>query len=311
MICVYDIGNENYTANGDAILTPTECKVKMVAGGQYNLNMTHPIDPWGKWEHLVPEAILKVPIPEEVIESAISGLDVDVYVTNTTATMYEGPNAPQRIYYPQFQFSGVTYVVGSKVSYVGHNWQMHTLDPQSEMGYNHPPNNYPEYWRRIADYTTGDPVLATFNPGTEVYLIEDAGDGWYHVMTAYGLTGYMQASQLTYDHHITPAETGPRIIREQLFRIRTADRNTKQNRVTVTAEHVSYDLAGVCGRCGSEPGVAGDGDLLDPERIHDGLPRQHRHQPDGSGRRHLHRKGQRKKRDLRLHGSGPGHREAF
>ena len=245
MICVYDIGNENYTANGDAILTPTECKVKMVAGGQYNLNMTHPIDPWGKWEHLVPEAILKVPIPEEVIESAISGLDVDVYVTNTTATMYEGPNAPQRIYYPQFQFSGVTYVVGSKVSYVGHNWQMHTLDPQSEMGYNHPPNNYPEYWRRIADYTTGDPVLATFNPGTEVYLIEDAGDGWYHVMTAYGLTGYMQASQLTYDHHITPAETGPRIIREQLFRIRTADRNTKQNRVTVTAEHVSYDLAGV------------------------------------------------------------------
>ncbi len=245
MISVYDIGNENFDQNGDAVLIPTKCRVKQVAGGKYDLTMEHPMDPYGKWEHLVTEAIIRAPVPEEVIESAVSGLDVDVYVTNTTATMYEGPHAPQRIYYQQFYFSGVSYTVGDKVTYVNHNWQMHTQDPGSDMGYNHPPDNYPEYWKRIADYTSGDPVLGTFTAGTEVYLLEDVGSGWYQVMTFYGLTGYMLASQLTFDHHITPQETGNRFIETQLFRIRTVTRDTKQNKVSVTAEHVSYDMAGV------------------------------------------------------------------
>ena len=68
MICVYDIGNENYETNGNAVLCPKECRIKNTAGGSYDLTMTHPIDPDGKWTHLQPGAIIKAPIPEEEID---------------------------------------------------------------------------------------------------------------------------------------------------------------------------------------------------------------------------------------------------
>ena len=77
MICVFDIGSANFQNNGDAILAPTKGSVKMVAAGQYNLTMEHPIDPEGKWKHLVPEALIRAPIPPELIENAYAGMDVD------------------------------------------------------------------------------------------------------------------------------------------------------------------------------------------------------------------------------------------
>ena len=67
MICVYDIENSNYSNNGDAILMPTKCTIKNVAAGQYDLTMEHPIDPDNKWARLQPEAIIKAPIPAELI----------------------------------------------------------------------------------------------------------------------------------------------------------------------------------------------------------------------------------------------------
>ena len=56
MICVFDIGNSNYTGNGNAVLNPTECKLHNIAGGNYDLTLTHPLDPEGKWKHLTPGA---------------------------------------------------------------------------------------------------------------------------------------------------------------------------------------------------------------------------------------------------------------
>ena len=69
MIWIYDIGNTNYDKNGNAALIPTDAKIKMVAGGNYELTMNHPIDPDGKWQHLEPGAVLKVPVPREEIEN--------------------------------------------------------------------------------------------------------------------------------------------------------------------------------------------------------------------------------------------------
>ena len=70
MISVYDIGNEAFERNGDAVLLPKSGKVRMVAGGGCDLTLEHPIDPDGKWSHLVPEAIIKAPVPPETIASA-------------------------------------------------------------------------------------------------------------------------------------------------------------------------------------------------------------------------------------------------
>ena len=45
MICVYDIGNENFDKLGDAVLIPTSGSVKQVAGGSYEITLVHPMDP--------------------------------------------------------------------------------------------------------------------------------------------------------------------------------------------------------------------------------------------------------------------------
>ena len=99
MICVFDKTNTNFTGNGNVILMPTRCSHRQVAAGKYDLTMEHPIDPAGKWMHLVPEAIIRAPVPEETIENAYSGLDVDLYRTTTGAALRQGPSEPTKINY--------------------------------------------------------------------------------------------------------------------------------------------------------------------------------------------------------------------
>lgn len=242
MIHVYDPGHEYFNSNGDAVLTPVSGSHRNVAGGSYDLKMVHPIDPEGKWTHLVPDAIIKAPVPEETIENAFSGLDVDVYKTNQAAALRSGPHEPTTIVYSAW-VSGGTYSVGDKVSYNNRNYKCTNFDASS--GYVMvPPSNSP-WWTEIARTTSGDPVLVNLKSGTDLYYVSGPTDGWYVMSTTYGLEGYIKADYVTYDRHLTPAETQPRTIREQLFRITSATVDTKEMRVTVEAEHVSYDLNGV------------------------------------------------------------------
>ena len=122
MIHLYDPGHENFQNNGDVVLTPISGSHRNVAGGSYDLTMVHPIDPDGKWAHLVPDAIIKAPVPEETIESAFSGMDVDVYKTTQQAALRSGPHEPSTITYGSWS-AGTTYSVGAKVTY--DNLQIH------------------------------------------------------------------------------------------------------------------------------------------------------------------------------------------
>ena len=244
MISVYDIGNEAFERNGDAVLLPKSGKVRMVAGGGCDLTMEHPIDPNGKWTHLIPEAIIKAPVPPETIASAVSGLEADLYRTSEEAALRDGPSEPVRVTYsPWSQWNH--YSVGSKVTSDNKNYECIYWDADSIYRGNSPAS-LPEWWKRIADYNpVGANVLVTLKAGTDIYYLEDAGGGWYKVTTAYGLEGYIKASQLTYIGHLTPEQTQPRKVTEQLFRIKSVNVDTKAMSVSVTAEHVSYDLRGI------------------------------------------------------------------
>lgn len=244
MISVYDIGNEAFERNGDAVLLPKSGKVRMVAGGGCDLTLEHPIDPNGKWTHLIAEAIIKAPVPPETIASAISGLEADLYRTTGEAALRDGPSEPVRVtYFPWSQYNH--YSVGSKVTSDNKNYECIYWDADSIYRGNSP-GSLPEWWKRIADYNpVGANVLVTLKAGTDVYFLEDAGSGWYKVTTAYGLEGYIKASQLTYIGHLTPEQTQPRKVTEQLFRIKSVNVDTKAMSVSVTAEHVSYDLRGI------------------------------------------------------------------
>ena len=242
MISVFDIGNTNYTGNGNAVLQPKECKLKNVAGGNYDLTMTHPIDPEGKWRHLVPGAIIRAPVPKVEIRNAFSGYDVDVYKTNEKAELREGPNAPSTIVYPAWQ-SQTSYATGAKVSYGGRNYRCDYWDDTSPISYSAPPSI--SWWTEIPRYNQGAAVLVTLQAGADLYYVETYDETWYKMSMPYGVVGYIEQSKVTFDRHLTPSETLPRIITTQLFRIEKPTVDTKNRTVSVTAKHVSYDLAGI------------------------------------------------------------------
>ena len=80
--------------------------------------------------------------------------------------------------------------------------------------------------------------------GTELYYVSGPEDGWYLMCTTYGLEGYIKSSQVQYDRHMEPGEIQPRVITEQLFRIKTVNVNSENHTVSINARHVSYDLNG-------------------------------------------------------------------
>ena len=245
MISVYDVGNTAYTANGNAVLHPTSCVMAEDAGGSYEVAMVHPITEDGIWEHLVNEAIIKVPVPVPTIQSAYVGQDVDVYKINANNTaLREEPNEPTRITYSTWQDTPDGYSVGSKVTYSvdGHNYQCVHGEGGTSVTHNPPTHSD---WTRIADYTPGSPALITLAADTEVYYIEASGQSWAKVSTKQGITGYVKNSQITFVRHETVQPVPERTVEDQLFRIYDVVINTDNQTVNVSARHVSYDLSGV------------------------------------------------------------------
>jgi len=245
VIWVYDIGNTNYDKNGNAALIPTDAKIKMVAGGNYELTMSHPIDPDGKWQHLEPGAVLKVPVPREEIENAFAGLDADVYKITEETDLREAASEPTAITYSSWS-AYTDYSVGAKVtvSTASHkNYKCTYFDANSGQRMVPPYNS--AWWTPIADKTTGSPAMVHLPLGTELYFVEDVDGTWYKMSTYYGIVGFVKAANMTYDRHLTPDETKPRIITEQLMRITNVTVDKKSRSVSVTAQHISYDLNGV------------------------------------------------------------------
>jgi phage minor structural protein len=135
--------------------------------------------------------------------------------------------------------------VGAKVSTSGYshrNYQCIYFDSGSPIQFVPPPNS--SWWKQIPDTTSGSPVLVTLPAGEDLYLVEDYNTYWYKMSTYYGIVGYVQKNKVTYDRHLTPEETQPRIITEQLFRLKEPIIDNDAMTVTVTGQHVSYDLNG-------------------------------------------------------------------
>ena len=242
MIYVYDKGNTAYEKNGNAVIFPLKGSVRMAAGGNYDLQTTCPMDAEGKWLHLIREAIVKAPVPKETIENAFSGMDAYVYLTTEAAALRSGPSEPTTITYTTWSIND-TYSVGNKVTWNNKNWQCNFYDETSP--YAHVAPGSCPWWAEIARKTSGSPALANLKSGTELYFISGPDDGWYKMTTTYGLEGYIKSTQVEYEKHLTPSEIQPRIIKDQLFRIKTVNRDSEARTVSITAQHVSYDLNGV------------------------------------------------------------------
>ena len=240
-ISVFAGDETRFGNNGLAVLMPTGGKLKMVAGGACAVTMVHPIDPFGKWKYLIPGNIIRAPVPVETIENAFIGIEVDLYRTNQSAALRDGPSEPSTISYETW-VPGTSYPVGKRVTYLSKNYQLQATLTGNEIWA--PPGTLTK-WKEIARSSSGAAVLVQLPSGSDLYFLEDAGSGWYYMSTPMGIEGYIKSSQVTYIEHLTPDETDERTIRDQLFRIKNVSIDTKAMEATVYAEHVSYDLAAI------------------------------------------------------------------
>ena len=61
MIQCYEKDNANYDHNGDITLIPTSCELSTEINSTWELTMSHPLDPEGRWKYLSEEAVISVP----------------------------------------------------------------------------------------------------------------------------------------------------------------------------------------------------------------------------------------------------------
>lgn len=62
VIRVYDMSEQQdgFHGNGLAILSPTYCVSEKELNGRWDVELTHPLDDWGRWRHLTAQNILKI-----------------------------------------------------------------------------------------------------------------------------------------------------------------------------------------------------------------------------------------------------------
>ena len=63
MICVYEPRASDWTGNGLCILQPSSCIVTEQAGGEYTLELVHPMTNDLRWKNLQEEYIILAPTP--------------------------------------------------------------------------------------------------------------------------------------------------------------------------------------------------------------------------------------------------------
>ncbi len=61
MIQVYIPSNTNFGRNGDCVLVPTSCELSTEINGTWELTMSHPLDPDGRWKYLSEEVVISAP----------------------------------------------------------------------------------------------------------------------------------------------------------------------------------------------------------------------------------------------------------
>jgi len=224
---------------GEGVLAPTSCEITEDAGQQYNLSMTHPIDPEGRWKLLTPFCLICAPIPPTETPAispdteGLIGVGSKVYTVNSGGANLYGRNGS----YPAW-VNGRGYYPPMRVSHSGHNWEA-TGPTYAE------PGSAGAAWKDLGAIMY---VIRTLAAGTEVILTRDesASGTYYYVMCLDGRQGQVNKSAVTYAYTIEEGsaildDIPARVLTHQLFRVTDLTIDGKAMTVKVTAQHVSYD----------------------------------------------------------------------
>ena len=246
MICVVNawerdfelLANEqlNGTSLGDAVLVPSSCTVTEEAGGNYRLQMTHPMDPEGRWKAITPFSMILAPIPQTdvpAIDSAGSAIGVgsEVWTADDDSTYLY---ADWTYVYPQWK-SGQGYYPGNRVNHNGYVWeckQITLIEPTTSAA----------AWKRISPVR---PILKYLQADT-VLVVSSKDATYLHCTLLDGTTGWVRISAATYQYTLEEGSEildhlEERTLTHQLFRVLDVTIDGKSATVKVSAQHISYD----------------------------------------------------------------------
>ena len=258
MIILYEKDTTTFTDNGICVLSPSSCVVTEVVGGQYELELEHPLDENHKYLMLTEERLIKAPVPKTVIpETVMPELKVwrvtksggtDLY-SKTPSSTYKNKNWKTIQMVKQnplsYAYSPSRYYNSGSVVLWGNNVYSCTR-PCMGIG----PGN-PFYWANLGSLNDAEPsysagtVIEHVDQNTMVYKIADKGS-WIQVRTTGGKVGFVPKSDCTEtterEQEILPEKT----ITEQVFRIYETACDEESNTYTVRAKHISYDYMSNC-----------------------------------------------------------------
>ena len=204
MITIHPADATDFTSLGYGALLPTECTITEEAGGNYTLEMTHPIDDGGRWYYLRPLNIIKAPSPSR--ETPLDNLTARESAAETITRRILEVRVPRTRLRLRAQPSTSSAVLGA--------------------------------------YGSGTRVkeIGTATGWAQVVVLNGGATGWMSTQYLTHVDTIEEEVPGT-KVDIPAPEVKVLQTRDQLFRIVTADRDDANGTVHVTAQHISYDLA--------------------------------------------------------------------
>ena len=158
MICVFASDATDFTTNGLSVLSPTTCTVTETLNGQYELQLTHPIDEQGKWRYLTTGSIVRAPVPLAAtptlaIDVPEEDTRVDIYTTTSGDYLRAGGSTSYKCI--TYVKSGVSLILLSDLSRSFVKVQLPSgtkgYFPRSKIAFDHQEGSYHEAYTEIFD----------------------------------------------------------------------------------------------------------------------------------------------------------------
>lgn len=254
MIQLYPKGQTDFTRNG-IVLAPAESEVSWQSAGQYDFTMNIPRD-MAKGITFDYGMILRVSVPTQHVGPINLGTVSYYTVTKSGGTpLYSQMPSRVKVSYANWQALR-SYMQGDKVTYDKKNWQCVT----GHGGLSVPPPNGGLWTEISGTRLDAGKTITTLAQNTSIMKVKDFNADYAEVATLTGYQGYVKLEDIT-----ATGESGTRTIpaftiTEQLFTIKTIDKETDEHMIRIDCEHMSYQLGrtmlGECNVVGVTPATA-------------------------------------------------------
>ena len=256
MIVLYEKNATTFTDNGICVLSPSSCIVHEVAGGQFELELEHPLDENKKYMMLTEERLIKAPIPKTIIPETVMP-ELRVWRVTTATNLYS--KTPSTTYKNK-NWAKIKKVKDNPLNYaysVQKYYNTGSLVLWSNDVYqniraciNIYPGNF-FYWAKLgslddaAPVTDAGTILENLSVGALIYKIADKGE-YIQARSQSGKVGFVHAADCTETTQRQQETIPEQTITEQVFRIYETGCDEETNTYTVKAKHISYDFMSNC-----------------------------------------------------------------